>query len=97
MAEDQARMSRSSHLRDELGRAYHLPMRELILAFWTASMALGEGTSGTASLSACAEAASVVTVLFNKGANALLRKGTPRLVRNARESIVASCNCVVKR
>ena len=95
MAEDQARMSRSSHLRDELGRVYHLPVYEIILAFLTASMALGEGTSGTASLSACAEAASVVTVLFTKGDNALLHKGALRLVLNARESIVFSCNCVV--
>ena len=95
MAEDQARTSRSSHLRDGLGMVYHLPVCEVKLAGLTASMALGEGTSGTASLSACAEAASVVTVLFTKGDNALLRKGAARLVLNARESIVSSCNCVV--
>jgi hypothetical protein len=95
MAEGQARTSRSSHLRVEFGRAYHLPVWEVKLADSTISMALGEATSGTVSLSACAEAASVVTVLFTKGDNALLRKGTLRLALNARESIVSSCNCVV--
>lgn len=48
-------------------------------------------TSGTVSLSACALAASVVTVLFTRGADlekAELRKGAARLVLNARENIV---------
>jgi hypothetical protein len=48
-------------------------------------------TSGTASLSACALAASVVTVLFASAAleNPLRRKGAVRLVLKARENIVA--------
>jgi len=95
MAEDQVRMSRSSHLRGGLGKVYHLPVCEVKLAGLKVSMALGEATSGTESLSACAEAASVVTVLFTKGVNAFLRKGVPRLILNARESIVSSFNCVM--
>jgi hypothetical protein len=95
MAEGQARTSRSSHLRGGLGRVYHLPVCEVKLADLKVSMALGKATSGTVSLSACAEAASVVTVLFTKGDNAFLRKGAPRLILNARESIVSSCNCVM--
>jgi hypothetical protein len=49
-------------------------------------------TSGTASLSACALAASVVTVLFANAAleKALLRNGAARFVLNARENIAAS-------
>jgi hypothetical protein len=46
-------------------------------------------TSGTASLSACAEAASVVTVLLTRDGNALLRKAAARLVLKARENIVS--------
>ena len=48
-------------------------------------------TSGTASLSACAEVASVVTVLFtiDDDCHACLRRaGAARLVLNARENIV---------
>jgi len=57
-------------------------------------------TSGTASLSACALAASVVTVLFTNAdlENAELRSGAARLVRNARENIVVAVKeCLVKR
>ena len=47
-------------------------------------------TSGTASLSACALAASVVTALFARAARekAVLRRGAARLVLNALENIV---------
>ena len=47
-------------------------------------------TSGTASLSACALAASVVTVLFANATlgRALVRRGAARLILNARENIM---------
>lgn len=47
-------------------------------------------TAGTASLSACALAASVVTVLFAKAVfeNAELLNGAARLVRNALENMM---------
>lgn len=45
-------------------------------------------TEGTDSLSACADAASVVTVLLTRGEMAVLRRGAARLVLNARENMV---------
>jgi hypothetical protein len=49
-------------------------------------------TVGTASLSACADAASVVTDLFTNACLGNLEKTLPaRLVRNARENILSCC------
>jgi hypothetical protein len=86
MTEDQARMFRNSHRRVAPEKACRLPVRQVSTS--CSQLSSLDLTSGTASLSACAEAASVVTVLLTRGDIALLRRGAIWLVLNTRENIV---------
>lgn len=109
MGEGQARRSRSSHRRGELGKAHHLPVNKFVSNRSLASTQLCKYSNctrrhaeavaivdksyltwGTLSLSACALAASVVTVLLTRAVfeKAELRNGAARLVLNALENIV---------
>jgi len=97
MAADRARRSRSSHRRGGFGKAYHLPTHASPSAIHPSnhlhliSCINCPHTSGTFSLSVCAEAASVVTErpAITLRANALvLARGRALLVLSACENIL---------
>src|ERR1700710_271611 len=89
-----ARTSRSSRRRAGLRRAYHLPRHQpenQRTVVETTAIETFKHTAGTLSLSACDEAASVVTVLRDMvtgEARTWRRKAGAALLRTARESIL---------
>jgi len=107
MGEDLTHRSRKTRRKEGLGKVYHLPVSQYhqqhilnpIDVLRRPKPAEVKLTVGTVSLSACALAASVVTVLLTSAAlgKAVLRRAAGRLVLNALENMVVVGQWVVEK